>query len=134
MNSHDIAERTRLLSHEIYAPAIDADLHLLAQANALLAQLIEDGEQTTGHELWQLILCRPWPEVRSRMLSDTPEGRLLRSNSPFSTLIGVRDPEERTRLWRQAKLDLTIEAIADPLCRDCSARVMDAGHVQHRGA
>ena len=31
------------------------------------------------------------------MMDDGPEGRLLRSNSPFSTLVGVRDPLEKTK-------------------------------------
>lgn len=107
MTGHDIAERTRVLSHQVYARAIDADPSLIEQAMAQIDQMVSSDRGTSGHELWQLLLGRPWPEVKARMLDDTPEGRLLRSNSPFSTLIGIGDPNERSRLWRQAKHDLS---------------------------
>lgn len=107
MTDHDIAERARLLSHQLYASTIDGEPQLLDRAREMTAGLLADAGATMGQELWSLILRRPWPEVRERMLADDAEGRLLRSNSPFSTLIGIWDPQERTRLWRQAKQDLS---------------------------
>lgn len=107
MNGHDIAEHARLLSHRRYALVVDADADLIDEARIAIEEALTKDGATTGQKLWQLILRRPWAEVRKRMLDDGPEGRLLRSNSPFSTLIGVRDPEERTRLWQQAKRELS---------------------------
>lgn len=107
LNAHHIAERTRLLSHEAYAALIDVDGSLVDQARSAIEAAIGRDGGTTGQRLWRLILCRSWSEIRTRMLEDSPEGRLLRSNSPFSTLIGIRDPDERTKLWRQAKRDLS---------------------------
>ncbi|WP_210358086.1 hypothetical protein [Sphingomonas beigongshangi] len=115
MTGHDIAERTRVLSHGIYARAVDTDPTLIEQAKAQIERLISGDRGTKGHELWQLLLRRPWPEVRARMLAETPEGRLLRSNSPFSTLIGIQDPDERSRLWRQAKHDLSARTTSSAL-------------------
>ena len=106
MNGHDITEQTRLLSHQHYAVVIDRDPELIGRAASLLAEHISAHGGTGGQRLSALILGRPWDEARKRMLGDGAEGRLLRSNSPFSTLIGIPDPKERKRLWRQARRDL----------------------------
>jgi hypothetical protein len=108
MNGHDIAERARLLSHRRYAEVIDSNPDLIMQAREAIAVSISHGGGTMGQDLWGLVLRRTWPEIRKRMLADDAEGRLLRSNSPFSTLIGVRIPRKERGLWRQAKQELSV--------------------------
>ncbi len=103
LDSHDIAERARLISHHLYAEQIRKDPSLIGQARARLSR----GTRTAGEDMWvQLLRCRP-REIIQRMTEDTPDGRLLRSNSPFSVLIGVSDVNERIKIWSQAKSELS---------------------------
>ena len=106
MNAHDIAERSRLLNHKEYAAKIDQDRSILGIASRDLRKILQTTGGTAGEREWIELLKHPWPEIRSRMLNDDPQGRLLRSNSPFSRIIGNTDPEERTKIWRQAKSEL----------------------------
>ncbi len=107
MNAHDIAERSRLLHHRKYAVSIDQDRSILHQASENLEHIINSNGGTAGEREWLTLLKRPWPEVRSKMLKDDAYGRLLRSNSPFSNLIGNANPEERIAIWRRAKSELS---------------------------
>lgn len=106
VDAHAIAEQARLLSHRAYADLIGQDASYISRARAIMAERLADGRATAGEKHWSRLLKRPWEEIRRQMLADTPEGRLLRSNSPFSLLIGVRDPDTRRKLWRKAKRDL----------------------------
>lgn len=103
MNSHDIAEQARVLSHQHYAKIIEGNRCLLDAAREVLAHGINDHGGTEGHRMWVKLLDKSWPEICRQMLSDSPEGRMLRSNSPFSQLIGISDITERLKLWQQAK-------------------------------
>lgn len=106
VTSHDVAERARLISHRIYAEQIELQPQLIDEARGFLERGIAENGGTMGHNLWQLILTRPWSQVRDRMLQDDAEGRLLRSNSPFSHLIGIQDESIRRQIWRKAKAEL----------------------------
>lgn len=108
MNSHDIAERTSLLAHRIYAEKISEQPEMLLVAKDRLQRCIKEQGGTLGQKLWIRILRRTWPEVREKMLADDQYGRLLRSNSPFSMMLGVTDPEQRRQLWRQANSELSL--------------------------
>ncbi len=110
LDPHNIAERAKLLSHRIYAAAVDANPDLLTDAVTLIDRGISDGGGTIGHYLWQNLLKNPWRDIKQRMLEDTPEGRLLRSNSPFSHIIGVQDTDTRIRIWQLAKAELCSQA------------------------
>jgi len=112
MNAHDVAEHARLLSHQLYANLINDRPELLDDARGMITAGIADDGGTTGHRLWDAVLLRPWPEIRAKMLDGGPEGRLLRSDSQFSTLIGVTDPEQRRALWRRAKQELSDRSIS----------------------
>lgn len=105
-DAHRIAEQASLLSHRAYAAIIDKDQDCVGRARLLISQRIADGGATIGEECWNELLQRPWSEIKQRMLEDTAAGRLLRSNSPFSLVIGIADPDRRRQLWRQAKRDL----------------------------
>ena len=107
MNAHDIAERSRLLHHKEYAARIDQDRGILNIASRNLRDILQTNGGTAGDREWIELLKRPWPEVRIKMLNDDASGRLLRSNSPFSKIIGTTDPEERTKTWRRAKSELS---------------------------
>lgn len=111
INGHTVTERTSLLHHELYASAIDKDPSYVDRARAVIDAEIRSNGGTIGEQKWQALLKRPWLTIRRSMLADTPEGRLLRSNSPFSIVIGVPNPDTRRRLWRKAKYDLLAATI-----------------------
>ena len=106
MDSHEINERFRLLTHRRYAEVVDDRPDLLEQARKVVDEQIRSRGQVLGKQIWSELLKEAWPVVRAMMLEDSPSGRLLRSSSPFSILIGVHDLEERRRLWRQAQWEL----------------------------
>lgn len=109
MNPHDINDRFNLLSHRIYAEKIRENPAFRGEALAMIRRGVAENGGTTGHKMWLAALREPWDKTESRMLADTPEGKLLRSNSPFSQLIGISDVERRIALWRQAKAELLAE-------------------------
>ncbi len=109
MNPHDINDRVNLLSHRIYAEKIRENPALRGEALAMIRNGIAQNGGTVGHRMWLDALQESWESAEARMLADTPEGKLLRSNSPFSQLIGISDVEQRIALWRQAKRELLVE-------------------------
>ena len=113
VDSHRITEQASLLSHQAYAEVIDKDHSYLGKARAIIFERLALGNATTGEEQWSKLLQLPWDEIRQRMLDDTPNGRLLRSNSPFSVIIGISDPDMRRKLWRRAKHDLSATALKE---------------------
>lgn len=115
MNAHDISERASLLHHRIYSERIRQDPALLKRAIAMLEKGIAENGGTVGHRMWLSLLHQPWERVETLMLSETPEGRLLRSNSPFARLIGVTKTSERIALWRQAKHELAAQNVSNAL-------------------
>ena len=102
VDSHEVAEQYRILSHGLYAEAIRRNPALLTEAKAKIDRQVDAGG-TTGHRLWQVLLTLGEDEILGRMVEDSEVGRRLRSNSPFSTLIGVTDPAIRHDLWQEAK-------------------------------
>lgn len=129
MDSHEINERFRLLSHRHYAEVVDERPDLLERARTIVDQEIESRGDVLGKQLWSELLEEPWPLVRAMMLEDSPDGRLLRSSSPFSILIGVHDLEERRSLWHQAKWELGLSALEctmlEPVDRDALFAALD---------
>lgn len=108
IDSHEVAERSRLLSHRYYAERIRACPELIKGACAEIDAAVASGAATEGQLLWARVLRLPLREVLELMLRDDEGGRLLRSNSPFSRSIGVHDPETRTRIWRQARTEVSV--------------------------
>ncbi len=109
MNPHDINDRVNLLSHRIYAEKIRENPAFRDEALAMIRRGVAKNGGTVGHRMWLAALQESWESAEARMLADTPEGKLLRSNSPFSQLIGISDVEQRIALWRQAKRELLVE-------------------------
>ena len=110
MTAHDIAERARLLSHLRYAKIIDSNQSLITHASNLL-EGAADHALTSGQLVWRSLFKSNWNDIRREMLRDDPQGRLLRSNSPFSLILGETDPELRRKEWRQAKSELSDQKI-----------------------
>lgn len=106
VTAHDVNERARLILHRSYAEKIDARPELADAARAFAERSIAADGGTTGQRLWLAILELPWQQVRERTLRDDPEGRLLRSDSPFSHITGIGDERERRDVWRRAKAEL----------------------------
>ena len=107
MNAHDITEHANLIHHRIYAEQIRNNPHLIKRAISLLEDGVANNGETVGERIWLKLLKGPWHKVEVLMLSETEEGRLLRSNSPFAMLIGISDVNERMALWRQARYELS---------------------------
>ncbi len=111
LDAHEITERTKLLYHKIYAVTVDANPALIPDAIAMLDKDVASDGGYAGDRLWLgLLKTQPWAEVHSLAISDTEDGRTLRSSNPFARLIGVKDPETRRAIWRLAKIQLMHEA------------------------
>jgi hypothetical protein len=103
---HEINERARLISHCLYAEAIEREPGLLDEVYQC-AKRLKGSARTSGEDRWLgLLETRDWTLIRQAMLDSGPEGRLLRSNSPFSIVIGIEDVAHRRRIWREAKAQL----------------------------
>jgi hypothetical protein len=98
---HALAEEERRIRSFQYAEAIRDDPYLLLRASELIASVVNSGEATIGQELWSRILREPVEFVICCMTADDAEGRLLRSNNPFSFLVGQTSTADR----RQTRLE-----------------------------
>lgn len=103
---HALTEEERLVRSFRYAEAIRNDPCLLLRASELIASAVENDEATVGQELWSRILRESAEFVIRCMTADDPEGRLLRSNNPFSLLVGQTSTADRrlTRLEAAKRL------------------------------
>lgn len=72
----------------------------------MIASAIQGGEASLGQRLWHRLLDEPVAFVIRCMTADDAEGRLLRSNNPFSVLIGETDQAHRRRTRLMAKEDM----------------------------
>lgn len=118
LDAHAITERATLFHHILYAGRIDEEPGLIMKAIAMLEDGAAASALTLGEKHWlTLLTTTAWPDARAVMIADTPEGRLLRSHSPFSLLIGLRNEGTRRALWRLAKVQLMHEAAETGLSR-----------------
>jgi len=108
-NAHDITERSILLRARRYADHIRTKPELVAAAVRRIEENLASHRACTGHLMWRQVLTLPVEDIIACMLHDGPEGRLLRSTNPFSTIIPPEDVEERRRTWRRAKQELMAE-------------------------
>lgn len=109
IDGHMISERANLLVHRQIAAMVDGSPDILDKASRRIDETVTVTGGTSGERMWQIIFQRPWNQVRKQMLDDGPDGRLLRSNSPFPFIVGPLDITERRRLWQQAKSELLAE-------------------------
>jgi transcriptional regulator with XRE-family HTH domain len=106
-DSHDVAEQSKLLAHRYYAQRIREAPSLLAKARDDIKEAVQGGDATIGQGLWNQVLSLELEAVLGIMLEESERGRLMRSSSPFSRIIGVHDPKARSELWQQAKRELS---------------------------
>ncbi len=107
VDAHNVSEHALLLRHREIAGLVDRQPELIVKVREIVEAEIASTGGTTGDQLWQLILRRPWAQIRERMLADGHEGRLLRSNSPFAFVAEPSSTDERRALWRRAKAELS---------------------------
>lgn len=101
--AHDINEAERLLRAHHYAEVLRKRPELVLAAATRIAQVVGAGEATLGQRLWQALLGEPLDMIIRCMTADDADGRLLRSNDPFSMLIGQADVEARRQTRRDAR-------------------------------
>ena len=58
-------------------------------------------EQVLLWDRWQILLYLPFEEMANQVLADTPDGGLLRANSPFQNALSK---VERTAIWQRIGL------------------------------
>ena len=115
MNSHAIAERAGLIRHRNYVAQIKKDPELIKQAREMIERAEKSDAETVGLRLWRLVLNEPVQSIIDYMLNEGEVGQLLRSNSPFSILIGQTDTEQRRNTWQIAAQELSIERTSSAL-------------------
>ncbi len=102
LTAHDITEAERLLRARHYADVLRSNPKLVRDAVMRIAPIVETDEATLGQHLWYALLGEPLEVIIRCMTADNAEGRLLRSNNPFSILIGQAVITERRRTRREA--------------------------------
>ena len=100
VDAHDANERARLDFHKRFALTLTSDL--IVETWGVLERGAAAGTATPGELLWLELLSQGMDQIIEAMTADTPEGRLLRSNSPFSIPHGTTDLEERRRAARRS--------------------------------
>ena len=108
-DAHDIVERERLIRARNYADQIRRNPMLVVCARREIDILLRTGNATLGQQLWSKVLDEDLDTILAFMTADQPEGRLLRSNNPFSSLIPSESIEQRRATWRRAKCDLSLK-------------------------
>lgn len=106
IDGHAVNERFRLITHQRYAARIVADPGIVGTATELVTSRLGSPEVTLADRMWHILLTMSTEEIGFAMLRDDPDGRLLRSGSPFSEILGERDEQERSRLWKRARTEL----------------------------
>ncbi len=100
---HCLLEEERRLRSLRYAAAIRRDEDLTRQARELIESIVSRGEATVVHRLWFSLLDEPVMFVIRCMTAADSDGQLLRSNNPFSFLVGEIDPRNRRRTRQAAR-------------------------------
>lgn len=101
--AHDINEAERLVRAHHYAEVLRERPELVLEAAIQIAQVVGAGEATLGQRLWHALLGEPLDMIIRCMTADDADGRLLRSNDPFSMLIGQADVAARRQTRRDAR-------------------------------
>lgn len=101
--AHDMNEAERLLRAHHYAEVLRERPELVLEAATRIAKVVGAGEATLGQRLWHALLAEPLDMIIQCMMADDADGRLLRSNNPFSMLIGQADVAARHQTRRDAQ-------------------------------
>ena len=106
-SAHAITEHATLLNARRAADYILQHPQIVERAMLRLETDLASHRRSAGLRLWREVLRLPLTEVVGRMIEESPSGRLLRSNNPFSTVLPQDDELMRRRTWRQAKAELS---------------------------
>jgi hypothetical protein len=97
-SDHRLHELRSLALHSVIAIRIDRDPRLLAKARTNLrrwrARFREKPE--LWWQEWNLLLRRPWSEVRATLSDNSEQATRLRQSSPF---VGILTAPERRRIY-----------------------------------
>ena len=99
MRTHQDIDRRSLTLARAIVDRIDRDPehHGLLAAREVCRRWLQAGPRPAVAE-WQDILAGSWRDVRAVLLRDDEEGRRLRQNSPFCSVLSAR---ERWDIYRQ---------------------------------
>lgn len=109
LDPHTIGARMALIMTRVHVAAIRANPASLVDAQHEIDGQLASHRATAGHRQWRVLLRRPLDEIIAAVLERSPQGDLLRSNSPFSLIFATQSEGERRDMWRQAKAELMVE-------------------------
>lgn len=109
-SAHAILEHIRLIKAREHAELIRANPDLIAQAQSYLKEQSWARSPSSGQLLWHDLLLQDVETISAEMISDTPSGQLLRSDSPFHVIVDDTNEADRKAMWRRAKAELETAA------------------------
>ncbi len=109
VNAEVVTDRVKLLFHRLIARRLGQDPSLVSLAIDELAKIRARGEERTFMNEWADLLALPVDRHRLRREIVRRDERMtrLRISSPLGSLIDVRDPDFRRRVWRNARRALS---------------------------
>ena len=115
MGLFSLSEKKARLFHQAVLGLNSNHPSLIFRAQNELARLrSQKPGQTTLWDRWQALLNLPFEKMANLVLADTPDGGLLRADSPFNDVL---NKAERTAIWQRIGLMQFMEhyfdAVAD---------------------
>lgn len=115
MKLFSLSEKKTRIFHESILELIRENPNLFVRAQReLLVLRSRKPEQSVLWDQWQTLLNVPFEKMTNQILADTPNGGLLRANSPFHDALSN---VERTAIWQRIGLSQFIQhyfiAVAD---------------------
>lgn len=104
-NQEAVNDTAKLIMHRLILRSLDRDPSLLERARTSHLRTSERFPEKAFVAAWFDVLRRPLPELRSLLVSRTPEMNRLRLSSPFIVADGMNfgDPALRRRIWAAAR-------------------------------
>jgi hypothetical protein len=106
LNQEAVNDTAKLIMHRLISRALDRDPSLLEYARISHVRASGRFPEKAFVNAWFDVLRRPLPELRSLLVSRTPEMNRLRLSSPFVVGGGgvhFGDPALRRRIWAAAR-------------------------------
>ena len=115
MKLFSLSEKKTQFFHVAILELIRENPNLIVRAQKKLYELrSRNPEQTALWDRWQKLLNIPFEKMTAQILADTPDGGLLRANSPFHNALSK---VEKTAIWQRIGLMQFIQhylvAVAD---------------------
>jgi hypothetical protein len=100
MEAHKLAEARSLAYHQVIATRIRDDAGLLRMARERVAEWCRTAPVPHYAGQWREVLSMTTDQICSFLVEDSETAIELRQSSPFA---GALAPQERWRLWREAR-------------------------------